>query len=88
MKSIPGTRPGIHPAVTENTENVLVERTPKRLIIGKTIRQYASYSAMFFFPLYKNINKQQHEKHLCNLSSHYGKYGEYTREMCAPYLDT
>ena len=85
MKSIPA----IHPATTEteDTENVLVKRMPQRLIIGKPISQYASYSAMVC-PLYRNISKEQHEKHLCNPSSHYGKYGEYTREMCAPYLDT
>jgi len=60
---------------------------PQRLIIGKPISQYALYSAMFC-PLYSNINKEQHEKHLCNPSSHYGKYGEYTRETRALYLDT
>jgi len=27
-----------------------------------------------FSPLYSNISKEQHEKHLCNPSSHYGKY--------------
>jgi len=27
-----------------------------------------------------NISKEQHKKYLCNPSSHYGKYGEYTRE--------
>ena len=41
-----------------------------------------------FCPLHSNIGKEQHEKHLCNPSSHYGKYGEYTRETHAPYLDT
>ena len=30
-----------------------------------------------FCPLYSNIGKEQHEKHLCNPSSHYGKYREY-----------
>ena len=68
----------IHPAITENTENTLVIRTPQRLIIGKPISQYASYSVMFC-PLHSNIGKEQHEKHLCNPSSHYGKYGEYSR---------
>jgi len=82
IKSIPA----IHPAITENTENVLVKRMPQRLIIGKPISQYASYSAMFC-PLYSNISKGQHEKHHCNPSSHYEKYGEYTREMRAPYLN-
>ena len=41
-----------------------------------------------FCPLHSNIGKGQHEKHLYNPSSHYGKYGEYTRETRAPYLDT
>jgi len=42
--------------MTENTENVLVKRSPQRLIIGKPISQYASHSAMFC-PLYSNITK-------------------------------
>ena len=71
--------PAIHPAITENMENVLVKCTPQRLIIGKPISQYALYSAMLCL-LYSNISKEQHEKHLCNPSSHYGKYGEYIRE--------
>jgi len=79
MKSISA----IHPAITENTENTLVKRVHQRLIIGKPISQYASYSAIFC-PLQSNIGKEQHEKHLCNPSSHYRKYREYTREKCAP----
>jgi len=82
MKSISA----IHPAITENTKNTLVKCAPQRLIIGKPISQYASYSAMFC-PLHSNIGKEQHEKHLCNPFSHYGKYGEYARETHAPYLD-
>jgi len=39
-------------------------------------------------PLLSNIGKEQHERHLYNPSSHYLKYGEDTRETCAPYLDT
>jgi len=64
-----------------NTENTLVKRVPQRLIIGKPISQYASYSAMFCL-LHSNIGKEKHEKipHPCNPSSHYGKYEEYTRE--------
>jgi len=82
MKSIPA----IHPAknIAENTKNVLMKCVPQRLIIGKPISQYASYSAMFC-PLYSNISKEQHEKHHCNPSSHYRKYGEYTRET-APHI--
>jgi len=83
--------PAIHPAITEIMENVLpnvlVKRTPLRLIIGKPISQYALYSAMFC-PFYSNISKEQHVNHLCNPSSHYEKYGEYTRETRTPYLDT
>ena len=37
----------------------------------KPINQYALYSVMFCL-LYSNISKEQHEKHLCNPSSHYG----------------
>jgi len=59
---------------------------PQGLIIGTPISQYASYSVMFC-PFHSNISKEQHEKYLCNPSSHYGKYGDYAREMCAPYLD-
>ena len=80
MKSINA----IHPAKTENMENMLVKRVPQRLIIGKPISQYASYSAMLC-PLHSNTGKEQHEKHLCNPPSHYGKYN---CETCAPYLDT
>ena len=46
---------------------------PQGLILGTPISQYASYSAMFC-PLHSNISKEQHEKHLCNPSNHYGKY--------------
>jgi len=83
MKSISA----IHPAITENMENMLVKRAPQRLIIGKPISQYTSYSAMFC-PLHSNIGKEEDKKYLCDPFSHYGKNGEYTHEMCAPYLDT
>ena len=83
MKSISA----IHLANTENTEIMLMKCVPQGLIIGTPISQYALYSAMLC-PLQSNISKEQHEKHLCNSSSHYGKYGEYPRETHAPYLDT
>ena len=41
-----------------------------------------------FCPLHSSTSKKQHEKHLCNLSSHYGKYGNLTHEMCVPHLNT
>jgi len=63
-----------------------VKRMHQRLIIGKPRSQYASYSAMVC-PLYNNMSKEQHEKHLCNPSSHYRKYGEYSRETRASYLN-
>ena len=44
----------IHPA---NTECMLVKHAPQRLIVGKPITQYASYSAMFC-PLRSNIRKE------------------------------
>jgi len=56
---------------------------PRGLIIETPISQYTLYSAMFC-QLHSNISKEQHEKHLCNSSSHYGKY---TCETHAPYLD-
>jgi len=59
---------------------------PQGLVIGTPTNQHVSYSAMFC-PLYSNISKEQHEKHLCNPFSHYGKYGEYAHETHAPYLD-
>ena len=65
----------------ENIVRLLANRHCERLIIGKPISQYVSYSVMFC-PLHSNITKEQHEKHLCNPSSHYRKYGEYTREAC------
>ena len=55
--------------------------------IGKPISQYTLYSAMFCL-LHSNIGKGYHEKHLCNPSSLYGKYGEYTREKRTQYLNT
>jgi len=76
MKSISA----IHLAITEYTR----ETYAPRLITVKPISQYASYPAMFC-PLHSNKGKEQHEKHLCNPSSCYGKYGEYTRETCTPY---
>ena len=57
------------------------------LIIGLPISQYTSYSAMFCL-LHSNISKEQHGKHLCSSSNHYRKYGKYTHETWAPYLDT
>jgi len=80
MKSIPA----IYPAITENTENVLVKCTPQRLIMGKPISQYALYSAMFC-PLYSNISKEQHEKHLCNPSSH-TENTENIPVKCVPHI--
>ena len=83
MKSISA----IHPTITENVEDMLAKPAPQELIIGTPISQYTSYSAIFC-PLHSNIGKEQHKKHLCNPSSYYRKYGEYTREMLAPYLDS
>ena len=36
----------------------------------------------------QQYKKKQHEKHLCNLSSQHGKYGEYARKTCTLYLNT
>jgi len=83
MKSISA----IHPAIAENTENMLVKHALQGLITGTSISKYALYLAMFC-PLPSNISKEQRKKHLCNPSSYYGKYGEYTHETHAPYLDT
>jgi len=58
---------------------------PQGLIIGTPISQYALYSVMFYL---LPVSKEQHEKHLCNPSSYYGKYGEYIHEMHAPYFNT
>ena len=41
------------------------------LISGKSISQYASYSAHY---IHRIINREQHEKYLYNQSSHYRKY--------------
>jgi len=77
----------IHPAIMENTDNMLMKHVPQGLIFRTPISQYTLYSAMFCL-LHSNINKEQHKMHLCNPSSQYGKYGEYTHEMLAPYLET
>ena len=58
--------------------------TPQELIIRTPINQYASYSTMFC-PLHTNINKEQHEKHLCNPSSHHGNT-ENILVKCAPHI--
>jgi len=48
---------------------------PQKLISGNFISKHASYSAVFSL-FHSNISKKkQHEKHLCNPSSQYGKYG-------------
>ena len=61
-----------------------MKHAPQRLIIGKFISQYASYSTIFFCLLHSNIGKEQHEKHLCNPPSHYGKYGEHIGSFYCP----
>jgi len=61
----------VHAALKERMAS-----TPQGLIIVTPISQYASYSTMLCL-LHSNINKEQHEKHLCNPSSHYRKYGKY-----------
>ena len=82
MKGIPA----IHPVITKNTENVLVKRAPQRLIIGKPIRQYTSYSAIFC-PLYSNISKEQHEKHLyTDERKEYGAEDRYSLEPQKAHL--
>jgi len=67
---------------------------PQGLIIGTPISQYASYTT--FCLLHSNINKEQHEKHLCNPSNaesgisplsvrdrfRLGKYREHSRQPC------
>ena len=63
------------------------ETCSPRINYWTPISQYALYSAMFGL-LHSNIRKEQHEKHLCNPSSHHWKYGEHACKMCALYLDT
>ena len=77
----------IYSAITENMENMLAKQASQGLIIGTPISQYTLYSAMFC-PFHGNISKEQHEKHLCNPPSYYGKYGECACETYAPYLNT
>ena len=48
---------------------------PSYLISGKPISQYALYS-LIFSPLRSVINREQHEKHPYNQSSHKRKYTE------------
>jgi len=56
------------------------------LIIGKPVCKYTSCAAMFC-PLHSSASIEQHKKHLCNSSSHYVKYGRFTREARAPYFN-
>ena len=56
---------------------------PQWFIIGELISLYASYAAMFC-PLHNSISIEQHEKHLCNPSSHYGNMDV---KFVPPYLD-
>ena len=63
--------------------------TPQELIFGKPISQLVRLVFSFVLSVTQQcISKEHHEKHPYNPSSHCGKYGEYTRETCAPYLDT
>jgi len=59
---------------------------PQELIIGTPISQFALHSA-FWHSLHSSISKEQHEKYLCNPSSHNRKYGEYVHETRAPKIN-
>ena len=60
---------------------LLISRKTNR----QSIRQYTSYSSVLS-PLHCVINGEQHEKHLCNQSSHYGKYGIFNHQStCSSY---
>ena len=48
--------------------------------------EYTSFAAMIC-PLHNSISKEQCEKHLCNPSSHNGKYRRFIHKVHAPYLD-
>jgi len=56
------------------------------IISGKSVSQCASYS-LIFSPLHSIINKEQHEKHLCNQSGHYRKYKMLNRQSACPAID-
>jgi len=62
------------------------ECVPQCLIIGNPISQYTLYAAMFCL-LHCSVSIEQHKKHLCNPFSHYRKYGRFTCDVCAPYLN-
>jgi len=83
MKSISA----IHPAITENTENMLMKRAPQRLIIGKPISQYASYSAMFYL-LHSNIGKEQYKKSISAIHPAITENTENVLVKCAPHIST
>jgi len=53
------------------------------MISGKSISQYASHS-LTFSSLRSPINREQHEKHLYNQSSHYWKCEVHNRQSTHP----
>jgi len=54
-----------------------------QIISGKFVSQYASCS-LIFNPLRSVINREQHEKHLYNQTSYYGKYRMYNHQNVHP----
>jgi len=59
MKSIPV----IHPAITENTENVFVKCAPQKINYWKT-HMPVRFVLSYILSVIRNISKEQHEKHL------------------------
>ena len=45
-------------------------------LLASTLRSFSAYYAV----------REQREKHLCNQTSHYGKYGMHTRQKRTPQL--
>ena len=55
-------------------------------LLGVRLKEWKTHKPLHFVLSYvlpvtqQYMSKEQHEKHLCNLSSHCRKYGEYTHE--------
>ena len=57
---------------------------PKNYLLEHPYASMLRTQLRMFCSFHNNISKEQH---LCNPSSHYGKYSEYARKTCAPYLN-
>ena len=64
--------------ISHNRQYACEMRAPK-------INCWKTHKPSMFCPLYSSISKEQHEKHLCNPSNHYGEY-ENSLVKCVPHI--